>query len=176
MVIDLSSAPCATLRGDEGDRRRPGATAGAARPQRRARQPVSAPLLRDAGALARRRRPGGAARRADRGLARHRHRQGRAAGRADRRGLRGHFYIPTVAQAARAKHLARRPGVSVTYYEGRSTAVIVHGQATAVPRGEDPFDEVEGIRLAAGGQSLLEWSGDPIFIRVDPDVIYTYAA
>jgi hypothetical protein len=34
--------------------------------------------------------------------------------------LRGHFYVPTVAQAARARHLARRPGVSVTYHEGAS--------------------------------------------------------
>jgi hypothetical protein len=89
--------------------------------------------------------------------------------------LRGRFYVPTVAQAARARHLARRPGVSVTYHEGRSLAVIVHGQAGTVVPGEDPFEEIEEIRLAAGGESLLEWSGDPIFLRVEPDVIYTYA-
>jgi hypothetical protein len=89
--------------------------------------------------------------------------------------LRGYFYVPTVAQAARAKHLARRPGVSVTYYEGRATAVIVHGRATAVGPGEELFDEIEEIRLAEGGESLLKWSGDPIFLRVEPDLIYTYA-
>jgi hypothetical protein len=89
--------------------------------------------------------------------------------------LRGRFYVPTVAQAARARHLARRPGVSVTYYEGRSMAVIVHGQAGMVTPGEEPFDEIEEIRLAEGGESLLGWSGDPIFLRVEPDVIYTYA-
>ena len=72
-------------------------------------------------------------------------------------------------------HLARRPGVSVTYYEGRAMAVIVHGHAAAVAPGEEPFEEIEAIRRAAGGQSILEWSGDPIFLRVEPDVVYTYA-
>jgi Pyridoxamine 5'-phosphate oxidase len=89
--------------------------------------------------------------------------------------LRGHFYVPTVAQAARARHLARQPGVSVTNYEGRELAVIVHGRVGTVASGEDPFDEIEAIRVAAGGQSIAEWSGDPIFIRIDADVIYTYA-
>jgi hypothetical protein len=89
--------------------------------------------------------------------------------------LRGRFYVPTVAQAARARHLARRPGVSVTYYEGRSLAVIVHGRAAAVGPDEEQFDEVEQIRLAEGGESILGWSGDPIFLRVEPDVVYTYA-
>src|SRR5262245_16691592 len=31
--------------------------------------------------------------------------------------LRGTFYVPTVAEATRARHLARRPGVSLTYFE-----------------------------------------------------------
>jgi hypothetical protein len=89
--------------------------------------------------------------------------------------FRGRFYVPTVVQAARAKHLAARPGVSVTYHEGRSLAVIVHGRAGTVAPDEEPFEEIERIRLAEGGQSILEWSGDPIFLRVAPDVIYTYA-
>jgi len=89
--------------------------------------------------------------------------------------LRGRFYVPTVAQAARARHLARRPGVSVTHYEGRSLAIIAHGRAATVAPGEEPFDEIEEIRLAEGGESLLEWGGDPVFLRVEPDVIYSYA-
>jgi hypothetical protein len=89
--------------------------------------------------------------------------------------LRGRFYVPTVAQAARARHLAQRPGVSVTYYEGRTMAVIAHGRAEAIAPGEEPFDEIEEIRLAEGGESILGWSGDPIFLRVEPHVLYTYA-
>jgi hypothetical protein len=89
--------------------------------------------------------------------------------------LRGLFYVPTVAQAARARHLAGRPGVSVAYYEGRTMAVIVHGQARVVAVGEEPFDELEEIRLTAGGESIAGWSGDPVFLRVEPDLIYTYA-
>jgi hypothetical protein len=52
--------------------------------------------------------------------------------------------------------------------------VIVHGRVGTVAPGEDPFDEIEAIRVAAGGQ-IAEWSGDPIFIRIDADVIYTHA-
>jgi hypothetical protein len=47
-------------------------------------------------------------------------------------------------------------------------------RATAVARGEEPFDEVEEIRLVAAGESIREWSGDPIFLRVEPALIYTY--
>jgi len=89
--------------------------------------------------------------------------------------LRGHFYVPTVAQAARARQLARRPAVSLTYYEGRTLAVIVHGRAEVVRPGAEPFAEVEEIRIVAGGQPIAEWSGDPIFLRIIPDLFYSYA-
>ena len=88
--------------------------------------------------------------------------------------LRGRFYVPTVARGAGAA-----PGASVRgqrhLLRGRSTAVIVHGEAGTGAPGEEPFDEAEEIVLAEGGESLLEWSGDPLFLRVEPDVIYTFA-
>jgi hypothetical protein len=40
---------------------------------------------------------------------------------------RGRFHVPTVATAARARHVAQRPAVSLTYYEGSDLAVIAHG-------------------------------------------------
>jgi hypothetical protein len=89
--------------------------------------------------------------------------------------LHGDFYVPTVAQAARARHLARRPGVSLTYYEGQAMAVIVHGSASAIGGEAPTFAELEEIRVAAGGQSIAEWSGDPVFLKVIPDLFYTYA-
>jgi pyridoxine/pyridoxamine 5'-phosphate oxidase len=88
--------------------------------------------------------------------------------------LRGNFYVPTVAQAARARQLARRPAVSLTYYEGRTLAVIVHGRAEVVRPDEEPFEEVEEVRIAEGGQAIVEWAGDPIFLRIIPDLFYSY--
>ncbi|MEA2394131.1 MAG: hypothetical protein QOJ82_2022, partial [Solirubrobacteraceae bacterium] len=43
--------------------------------------------------------------------------------------LRGSFHVPTVAESARARHVAQRPGVSLTYFEGTDLAVIAHGHA-----------------------------------------------
>ena len=68
------------------------------------------------------------------------------------------------------------PFLRTSFYEGRTMAVIVHGRAEALGPEEEPVEEIEEIRLAAGGQSIAEWSGDPIFLRVEPDVIYTCAA
>jgi pyridoxine/pyridoxamine 5'-phosphate oxidase len=89
--------------------------------------------------------------------------------------LRGAFYIPTVAQSVRARNLARSPAASLTYYEGITMAAIVHGTATALGPDEDPFDELEEIRMAADLQPIREWGGDPIFLRINPDLLYTYA-
>lgn len=57
--------------------------------------------------------------------------------------------MPTIRGAARARHLARRPAVSLSYFEGETLAVIVHGQARA---------------------------GEGIYLEVEPDVIYTFEA
>ena len=59
---------------------------------------------------------------------------------------RGSFHIPTVAQAARARHLAKRPGASLTYYEGIELAVIVHGQAAIIPQGTPTFDDLDEVQ------------------------------
>jgi len=90
--------------------------------------------------------------------------------------VRGRFHVPTVAQAARARHLARRPAASVTYFEGTSLAVIAHGTATIVGTDDEDFDELEAVQVAAGSQSPREWQGDGVFLRVVARSLFTYAA
>jgi len=89
--------------------------------------------------------------------------------------FRGGFYVPTVAQAARARHLAARPAVSLSYHEGRELAVIIHGIAEALGTDDPAFDELEAIRLGEGGEPMSGWSGDPVFLRIIPDLFYAYA-
>jgi hypothetical protein len=60
-------------------------------------------------------------------------------------------------QAAQARHLAARPAVSLTYYEGNDLAVIAHGQ------------------VAAGKESPRGWSGDAVYLRLDAQRLFTYA-
>jgi len=76
--------------------------------------------------------------------------------------LRASFYVPTVAEAARARHLARRPGVSLTYFEGTKLAVIVHGTAASVDPNHAEFEELDAVQVHCGGQSVHEWQGDGV--------------
>jgi hypothetical protein len=85
------------------------------------------------------------------------------------------FYVPTVAQSSRARHLARRPGVSLTYFEGTDLAVIAHGRAVIIGAGDPDFADLDATQLAAGGQSVREWSGDGVYLEIAPASLYTYA-
>lgn len=87
---------------------------------------------------------------------------------------RGQFYIPTVAEAARTKHIARRPAVSLTHFADDGLAIIVHGEAAIVRQGDPEFAPVEAIQRASRGTSVREW-GEGVYLRVDARVIYTYA-
>jgi hypothetical protein len=73
--------------------------------------------------------------------------------------LRASFYIPTVAEAARARHLASRPAASLTYFEGTSLAVIAHENVEIIPVTHPRFDEVDETQVALGRQSRREWQG-----------------
>ena len=88
--------------------------------------------------------------------------------------LDGAFWIPTVAEAARARHLAARPAASVTCYEGTSMAVIAHGRAELVGEDDPRFATADAALRAAGGDSPVGWSGRPVYLRVAPERLYTY--
>ena len=88
--------------------------------------------------------------------------------------FRGRFCIPTVAAAARARHIARRPAVSLTHYAGDDLAIIVHGRALALAADHPDFAALEQQQRAINGQSPRDW-GEGIYLRVDADVIYTFA-
>lgn len=90
--------------------------------------------------------------------------------------VRGRFHVPTVASAARSRHLRKRPAVSVTYYEGIDLAVIIHGRAEFIESEHPAFAELDAELIRAGHGSVLQWeAGGGLYIRVDPDVIYTFA-
>jgi hypothetical protein len=89
---------------------------------------------------------------------------------------RGRFCIPTLAESARMKHLRRQLAVSVTYYEGVDLAVIVHGRAEFVPPDDPDFDALSGLQLETSEQTVRQWGADPLYIRIEPDVVYTFTA
>jgi hypothetical protein len=89
--------------------------------------------------------------------------------------LRATFYVPTVAEAARARHLARRPGVSLTYFEGTRLAVIAHGQAAIIGADDARFAGLDAVQVECGNESPLTWSGTGVFLEVTPTTLFTYA-
>jgi hypothetical protein len=88
--------------------------------------------------------------------------------------VRAAFHVPTVAQAARTRHLAARPAASLTYFEGTHLAVVAHGQVAIIDMTDPAFAELDGVQVAAGDESPTEWQGDAVYLRLDADRLFTY--
>lgn len=89
--------------------------------------------------------------------------------------LRASFYMPTVAEAARARHLMRRPGASLTYFEGTDLAIVAHGYATMIDANHPDFPELDATQVECGNQSVRDWSGQGIYLHLEPANLYTFA-
>jgi hypothetical protein len=89
--------------------------------------------------------------------------------------MRAAFYVPTVAEAARARHLARRPDASLTYFEGVDLAVIAHGHVTIIDPDHSRFAELDATQTQSGGQSVREWQGHGVYLHFQARVLYSYA-
>jgi len=87
----------------------------------------------------------------------------------------GKFYLSTDARSVRARHLARRPSVSLTYFEGADPVVIVHGKAAFVRNGQRPFADLDAIWANQYGKSVTEVSDSVVFIRVDARKMFAYS-
>ncbi len=89
--------------------------------------------------------------------------------------LRASFYIPTVAEAARARHLARRPGASLTYFEGTDLAVVAHGTAVIIDENHPNFTELDTTQVECGNQSVCGWQGEGVYVQLRPTSLFTFA-
>ena len=88
---------------------------------------------------------------------------------------RGAFHIPTVAESARARHLAKRPAASVTCFDGDEFAVIVHGEATILGEATPQFEPVDQLHMQFRTQGPRDWHGTAVYLKVEPRTMYTYA-
>jgi hypothetical protein len=89
--------------------------------------------------------------------------------------LRASFYVPTVAEAARARHLAARPGASLSYFEGIDLAVVAHGRATIIGADDPRFVELDATQVACGNPSVREWEGTGVYLNIEPASLFTFA-
>jgi Pyridoxamine 5'-phosphate oxidase len=89
--------------------------------------------------------------------------------------FKGRFYLSTDAGSVRARHLVRRPAVSVTYFEGADTVIIVHGKASFVARDDPAFEALDAEWVKTYGKSITEISDGVRFIRVEPTKMFAYS-
>jgi hypothetical protein len=87
--------------------------------------------------------------------------------------LHGTWTFSTSRSAAKARHLAARPGVSVAHVDGEALAVFSHGRAVEI-EGDD-LAGVDRHWTAHYGSSPLSW-GDVVLYRLDPSWMVGYAS
>ena len=86
--------------------------------------------------------------------------------------LHGTWTFSTSRTAAKARHLAARPAVSVAHVDGEALAVFSHGRAVELA-GEE-LAAVDRHWSAHYGSSPLTW-GDVVMYRLDPSWMVGYA-
>jgi hypothetical protein len=87
----------------------------------------------------------------------------------------GRFYLSTESKSLRARHLAKKPGISLTYFEGADPVIIVHGEALFVRRGEPAFSQLDSEWVKAYGSSTAALSDKVLFIKVEPKIMHAFA-
>ncbi len=86
---------------------------------------------------------------------------------------RGEIYLPTVATAARSRHVMKRPAVSLTLYREDELAIIVHGKAAIISADHTDFETLESILYASTQTRAGEW-GEGVYLHIQAEAIYTY--
>ena len=85
----------------------------------------------------------------------------------------GDFYIPTVATAARTRHIMKRPSVSLAYFTQEDLAIIVHGSATVITPEHPNFETLEEFMQTYNNSKASTW-GEGIYLHIHAETIYTY--
>jgi general stress protein 26 len=86
--------------------------------------------------------------------------------------LHGTWTFSTSRTAAKARHLAARPGISVAHVDGEDLAIFSHGRAVELAGAE--LAQLDEHWTAHYGSSPLSW-GDVVMYRLDPTWMVGYA-
>lgn len=90
--------------------------------------------------------------------------------------LHGTWTWSTDGSAAKARHLAARPAVSVAHIDNEELAVFAHGSADRLSRADPLWDETLAHWTAHYGSSPLEWGDDIRFYRLTPSWMVGFAS
>lgn len=92
----------------------------------------------------------------------------------------GHFLhaswtFSTSGTAAKARHMAARPAVSVAHIDNEEMAVFSHGRVQRIREGDHEWDETIAHWAAHYGSSPLSWGEDIHLFRYRPHWMVGYA-
>src|SRR4051794_23812403 len=90
--------------------------------------------------------------------------------------LHGTWTFGTGGASAKARHLERRPQVSVAHVDGERMALFAHGDAERLTPEHEAWDGVLAHWTAHYGSSPLDWGDDVRMYRLRPSWLVGYAA
>lgn len=90
--------------------------------------------------------------------------------------LHGRFVVSTGGESVRARHLKRRPQVSVCHVNGDDCAFWVHGTAERVPLENEWAADFRRLAMAAYGSDPFSWDDDLAVFVIHPRVMFSYAS
>jgi general stress protein 26 len=90
--------------------------------------------------------------------------------------LHGTWSFGTSGSAAKARHLAARPAVSVAHVDGEALALFSHGDAAPLREGDDAWAGTIEHWTQHYGTSPLTWGDDVVMYRYRPRWMVGYAA
>lgn len=90
--------------------------------------------------------------------------------------LHGSWTWGTSGTSAKARHLERRPAVSVAHIDGEALALFAHGEAERLVPHNPRFDETLAHWTAHYGSSPLDWGPDTRLYRLAPAFMVGYAS
>ena len=89
--------------------------------------------------------------------------------------LHGRFVVSTSVDAVRARHMRKRPAVSLTHVDGDEIGMWVHGEARFLDR-EDPLPrDYDAAAMAVYGSSPYSWGENIVVIEIQPRQMFAYA-
>ena len=90
--------------------------------------------------------------------------------------LHGTWSFSTSGTAAKARHMASRPAVSVAHVDGEQLAVFSHGRVERMRDSDADWEPTLAHWTAHYGSSPLEWGDDIAMYRYHPTWMVGYAA
>jgi pyridoxamine 5'-phosphate oxidase-like protein len=92
--------------------------------------------------------------------------------------LHGRWVFGTARSAAKARHLAARPAVSVAHLRGEELGVFTHGVAETLYPTDGPehpeWPDILDYLTKHYGGSPLDWGGDVVYYRLRPTWMVAY--